>query len=181
MKQKKTIKARDVVNDIRARMTDADLMEKYDLSARGLESLFKKLLDAKAVKRSELYGRFPTKDDTVNLGNLRSAPRNYLAFALPLYDSTDQRNLGVVRDITEKGIQVAGIDTSVDETREFLIKADDFEDIEPFSFKAKCRWTNGTNGAAEPTAGFEIVDIEDGALKQLREVIITLAFSEEQA
>ena len=49
-----TIDARQVLLDIRAGMTDTALMEKYKLSARGLQSLFKKLLDGGIIKQDDL-------------------------------------------------------------------------------------------------------------------------------
>jgi uncharacterized protein (DUF433 family) len=57
MLPKPRIKARDAVNDIRGGMTDVDLMEKYGLSEKGLQSLFLKLLDIKAMTQTELDQR----------------------------------------------------------------------------------------------------------------------------
>ena len=67
MTTKRTIKAKDIVNDIRSGMTNLQLMEKHNLSSKGLQSIFTKLMDAKAVKDRELDGRTPLADDTVNL------------------------------------------------------------------------------------------------------------------
>lgn len=64
MPEKTKIKARDVVNDIRAGMTDPELMEKYGLSAKGLQSLFRKLLEVKAIASSELKRRRADYHDT---------------------------------------------------------------------------------------------------------------------
>jgi len=57
MTPKPRIKARDAVRDIRSGMTDSGLMEKYGLSAKGLQSLFLKLLEAKALTQAELNQR----------------------------------------------------------------------------------------------------------------------------
>jgi hypothetical protein len=57
MEPKPKIKARNIVNDIRSHMTDPELMAKYDLSARGLQSAFIKLLDARAITQAELDRR----------------------------------------------------------------------------------------------------------------------------
>ncbi len=51
---KKTINVKAIVADIKAGMNNAALMEKYQLSEKGLQSLFKKLMDAGALKSSEL-------------------------------------------------------------------------------------------------------------------------------
>jgi uncharacterized protein (DUF433 family) len=57
MTPKPRIKARDAVRDIRSGMTDSGLMEKYGLSAKGLQSLFLKLLEAKAITQTEMNQR----------------------------------------------------------------------------------------------------------------------------
>jgi uncharacterized protein (DUF433 family) len=57
MVPKRKIKARDIVNDIRSHMTDPELMAKYDLSARGLQSAFIKLLNARAITHAEMNQR----------------------------------------------------------------------------------------------------------------------------
>jgi hypothetical protein len=49
---KPKIGAREAVNDIKSGMTDAELMEKYKLTAKGLESLFGKLVEAKLLDQS---------------------------------------------------------------------------------------------------------------------------------
>lgn len=47
----------DALADIRAGMSDTELMEKYNLSARGLENLFRKLTDAGAATLSDFSSR----------------------------------------------------------------------------------------------------------------------------
>jgi hypothetical protein len=44
MTTKRTIKAKDIVNDIRSGLTNLQLMEKYNLSSKGLQSIFTKLI-----------------------------------------------------------------------------------------------------------------------------------------
>jgi hypothetical protein len=66
---KPRVSAKEAVRDIRSGMSDAGLMEKYGLSARGLESLFKKLLKAGVVKRADLV-RQENLVDSVTLEGL---------------------------------------------------------------------------------------------------------------
>jgi uncharacterized protein (DUF433 family) len=63
--EKRTIRAKDVVQDIRSHMTDAQLMEKYQLSARGLQSVLKKLVQHNLLSESDLSWRPVGYDDTV--------------------------------------------------------------------------------------------------------------------
>ena len=59
MAEKKTVSAREVVADIRVGMTDEQLMLKNGLSAKGLESLKKKLITAGLLTAQELDGKSP--------------------------------------------------------------------------------------------------------------------------
>lgn len=55
--KKSTIEANQAADDIRNGLDDAALMKKYGLSARGLQSLFKKLVSAGVLKESEIQTR----------------------------------------------------------------------------------------------------------------------------
>jgi outer membrane protein assembly factor BamB len=46
-------------------MGDTDLMGKYNLSAKGLQSLFRKLVEARLLTESELESRAPLRENTV--------------------------------------------------------------------------------------------------------------------
>ena len=67
MATKRTINAKEVVRDIRSHMTDEELMAKNRLSARGLQSVLRKLLEAKLITQSEFDWRPVDYDDTVFL------------------------------------------------------------------------------------------------------------------
>ncbi|MEJ2718447.1 MAG: hypothetical protein P8182_15145, partial [Deltaproteobacteria bacterium] len=64
---KRTLNAGQVVTDIRAGMSDAEIMKKYHLSARGLASLFTKLLEAGFIEQSSLSARVDLGARTVSL------------------------------------------------------------------------------------------------------------------
>jgi DNA-binding HxlR family transcriptional regulator len=67
VKTRRTINAKHFVKDIRSHMTEAELMDKYRLSARGLESVLKKLLEAGLITKSEYDWRPGDYEDTVTL------------------------------------------------------------------------------------------------------------------
>jgi hypothetical protein len=56
---KKTIKARELLSDIRAGVDDAGLMEKYGLSARGVLQALNRLIAEGLMSPSELVERRP--------------------------------------------------------------------------------------------------------------------------
>jgi hypothetical protein len=65
---KRKITAREVLRDIRSGLSDQDLMEKYTLSAQGLQSVFHKLVNAGVITQPELDDRVPITERTVDLG-----------------------------------------------------------------------------------------------------------------
>jgi uncharacterized protein (DUF433 family) len=64
MPTKPRIKAGDAIRDIRSGMSDSELMEKYELSAEGLQSLVRKLLEVKAITSAEIDQRRAAYHDT---------------------------------------------------------------------------------------------------------------------
>ena len=66
--EKRKITAREVLRDIRSGLSDQDLMEKYTLSAQGLQSVFHKLVNAGVITQAEL-------DDRVPISERNSGPR----------------------------------------------------------------------------------------------------------
>ncbi len=61
------IDAREILQDIRDGMKDSALMEKDRLSARGLQSLFSKLVEADLIKQADLDARMTAYEKTVKL------------------------------------------------------------------------------------------------------------------
>ena len=54
LQQKRSIKAADVIRDLRSGMTACQLMEKYRISITGLRLIFRKLLDTGVITNDEL-------------------------------------------------------------------------------------------------------------------------------
>ncbi len=174
MPAKRTIRAKDIVNDIRAGMTNLQLMEKYQLSSKGLESLFTKLIEFKAVKDGELYGRVPQADDTVDVDQQRVLMRNYLFVNLPVCEADNESENGYVRDVTEKGLQITRLAATVGNGKVLVLKPEGMADIQPFVLEAQCKWVKPATDEEEALAGFEITDISEQGLHELENVIHAL-------
>jgi len=65
---KRKITARGLLADLKTDMTDFDFMDKYKLSAQGLQSVFNKLVKAGLITQAELDSRVSMSDRTVDLG-----------------------------------------------------------------------------------------------------------------
>jgi uncharacterized protein YjbI with pentapeptide repeats/predicted transcriptional regulator len=80
------VNALDARNCIRSGMDDATLMKRYNLSTRGLQSLFKKLLARGAVSHSDLTQRKQTGQDSFVVDEGAARPRG-LPMASPPLDT----------------------------------------------------------------------------------------------
>jgi uncharacterized protein (DUF433 family) len=64
-KKRRKVKAKALVIDIRAGLSDNELMEKYQVSSRQLQYLFGKLLDAQRIGELELWERTSLSNTSV--------------------------------------------------------------------------------------------------------------------
>lgn len=64
---KPVIDALEAIGLIRAGWTDMDLMRKYNLSSRGVQSLLRKLLLAGAISQDDIENRIAEQDETIRL------------------------------------------------------------------------------------------------------------------
>jgi hypothetical protein len=137
---RRKIPARNFVDDMRSGMPDSALMDKYKLTARGLHSAFRKLLAAKVIKSSELEGRQSEYDETIDVDDIRAMQRFKVEFPLPIYESDNPESGGIISNITVMGVGIKGYHTEVGDIKEFQIPADQFFQVDPVEFKARCRW-----------------------------------------
>lgn len=157
------IKARDIIADLRSGMTDTELMEKYEMSASALQMAFEQLIDMKLLKDHELYGR------SVNVQESLRLPRHYLVVKVPIRD-VKSGAIGTIRDITEKNMGIVGIGGALGEIKTFEIIPEGFEQVHPFLFNGKCRWTKRDEQGGY-LSGYEITSISEESLEKLRKLI----------
>ncbi len=175
MSGQQKIKASEVVADIRACMTNQELMTKYGLSRAGLKDLFGKLVAARAISEGELDERVteePVPDSPIQM---RREDRHYLVVALPVYDLNDLTVEGHVIDINRLGLKASGIGAEVGEEKTLLIQADEFADVYPFTFDVACRWVRSDEEDGEITSGYEITGISRVGLRELLKLVDLLA------
>ena len=81
----------------------------------------------------------------------------------------------MVRDISELGVGVEGMETEANDERSFVIMCDEIVDIDPIEFDAVCRWAKAGNDGTH-SAGFEITHISKSAQIELKKLIHNLSF-----
>jgi hypothetical protein len=180
---KRSIDTKDIVADIRSAVTDVQLMEKYKLSSRGLQRVFTKLVDSGLVMSADLSGRSISYHDSVTLKNVRGPIRALPILSVGIHERINPQIIGRIRDLSEVGVGVRGLEAMVGESKSLVVVPDEFLDIEPFSFEAKCRWSRTGDQNKICNAGFEITDISEGSFIQLQELLqlMTVSFSDKDA
>jgi len=172
METKRKIKAKDIVNDVRSGMTDSELMKRHGLSSKGLQSIFKKLIDAKAPKVQEVFNRAPIcGEDTADVTNIRFVPRDCVDVPLLICDKADRKNIDTIVDVTERGIGIRGILTNAGETKTFVFLSDSLFPVGPFALEAQCRWVKNGTSDRQIDSGFEITNIAEAGSQELNKII----------
>jgi Mor family transcriptional regulator len=159
-----------VLADIRAGMSGPNLMKKYRLTQEMLRQVSKKLLDAEG-NRSAINDRYTVIAEPTELISTREFVRHELSFDIPIYEANKPEILGVVRDVSEEGMSVAGIEAQVGDTKTLVVLGDEFGDFSPFEFRGSCRWyvADPDNGIC--LAGFAINEISETDSQELRKLI----------
>ncbi|MEW6349541.1 MAG: hypothetical protein AB1646_10805 [Thermodesulfobacteriota bacterium] len=169
MGEKRRLDAKDLIYDIRAGMTDTQMMEKYKLTPRGLLSALRKLINVQAVSPEELFERFPLYEQ-LTANDMRKIVRSPLSCPIPIYEAEHPQSRGEVRNVTERGVGVKGIAAKVGETKTFVLDAGAFVAVAPITFSGQCRWVR-KKSSGDYVGGFEITMISDTCLQHLRKVI----------
>jgi PilZ domain len=178
MVEKRQINGTNVIKDLRSGMIDRELQMKYRLSTNGLCRIYEKLVERGAMSHSELSEWSPLYSLTSHYKESRSYPRADLATKVSIYD-LGTGSIGIMRDISETGLRVAGIDATVGQAMTFQIPVDTFIQAEPLLIVAECKWVEIKGRQKKyPVAGFEILDLPERDSQILRNFLKFLLFSE---
>jgi hypothetical protein len=105
----------------------------------------------------------------------RSGPRHYPFTNLSVYDESNPHAVGIVLDITRKGLRVRGIEARVGEIKRLIVTAKRLFKLAPITMEVVCRWSEGDTQDCSDN-GFEITRLSKADALELRELIQTLTF-----
>jgi hypothetical protein len=158
MNSKRRIRAKELINDIRVGMNVSGLMAKYRLTSKGLRIAWQKLVEVDAMSREELSNLRSLHH--VSAEGLRQFQRKAMKFPVKIYDGGDPFKSGLVKDTSEKGLCVKGIESYPGEVKSFIIRLGAFGESSTIVFQTRCRWVKkSTVSGKTQLAGFEIIDI----------------------
>ncbi|MEW6137367.1 MAG: hypothetical protein AB1733_03970 [Thermodesulfobacteriota bacterium] len=165
-----------VLADVRAGLTDGELMDKYAIDYQILDSIFNQLLEEGVATRGELYGRssFYVETTATSLDEESSESEHYLAFPIPISDAMNPKTMGRLRTLGETELGTVGIQAKVNEYKTLVIFPEKFVDVQPITFDAMCVWSRAHQEGHY--AKFRITYITQRDLKRLRDLlkIVTL-------
>lgn len=178
MGSKRVIKAREILNDLSLGMSNADIMAKYALVRKDLDGIFEKLVEANRITREEIQDRTRTVDSPPGQTEIRRLARTYMDLPLRIFETAKTGRKGGggrIRDISEEGLRIVGIESVAGEAKEFVIVAHElFQAVYPIVFDAECRWAR-----LDPndgwTAGYRITRISRQSSAELRRIIETIS------
>ena len=112
--------------DVRSGLTGAQLMQKYHLSTSGLRKVCQKLLQDGLLGTLEIQGlKLPLDDGASVHKERRGIPRRVPSLQITVSDRGNEGVRGTVKDITEKGLAVKGIEADIGERKTLWILGDD--------------------------------------------------------
>jgi hypothetical protein len=157
--------AADVISGLGA----DQLVAKYQFSEDGLLSVLRVLLRECYISEDDLKTReTDTSADSVII-DLRRLPRRKPATSVLVQDRSDPRSTYIIRDISEQGLALVGMEAQPNVIRRIAVLGDDFGEVTPFEFEGKCRWSCLDKATKLPAAGFMIAHISPRDLHMLRD------------
>jgi hypothetical protein len=160
-----------VLSCIKAGVGDDQLMKNNRLRPKAFGRLLLKLVDRGLVAHEDLYKKSSIYRNMSDILNSRHSPRLNIRIAIRVYDRENSRK-GFIRDISEGGVRVAGLDAQVGECLTLFVPQKELISRKPFEFDAVCHWTKVKGKTTKYTqAGFKIVNMSDDAREQLLSLI----------
>ncbi len=176
-------RAKAVLQDLVSGMRDTTIMERHSLSHDELHRLFRQMFDAGVLLKPERAGVQPRRIETsakksplpspkTDPDDMREFERYYIDYDLQIYEPEQPEIIGTVRNITEKGVGLSGLEARVNEIKTLVVLGDTIGDIAPFEFEARCIWADTDEDSQETMAGFEITRISEEDQEELEKLVV---------
>jgi len=158
--------------DVRSGMTRSEIMQKYQLSNAELQNVCRKLLTEGSLGPADIQGlKLPLDDGSSVYKERRGISRRSPSLEIVVCDGGNDGARGTIKDITEKGLAVRGIEAEIGERKILWILGDDLGIVDPFELEAECRWQASDASQGQSVAGFQVIRISGADLQKLQEFI----------
>ena len=106
----------------------------------------------------------------------REISRRVPSLQIVVFDKDKGGSMGIIKDITEKGLALRRIDADIGERKTLWILGDDLALIDPFELEVECRWVGSEGSEKQLVAGFQVIRISGADLQKLQELLELLDF-----
>jgi hypothetical protein len=172
LESKRIVNAKEIIDDIRSGMDDPQLMRKYKLTSKGLQSAFTKLINNRLMTVEEVYGQRRSEDeDTVIIDDMTLIQKHFLTITAPICEAGRPEVVGRLQEVTERGLTISGLEARIGEIKSLAVPCRQFLKVDKIEFEAKCLWTKKHRVTKEWSAGFQITKIDAKSLAELRDLI----------
>ncbi len=170
MPAKRKISAAEFVEDLRSGMTLSELMDKYSVVPRELDAILLQLRQS-VINPLQAYGRSPEEQTSTGIAKIRFFRRHQVGLPVRVHDASNPEIWGYIRDVSERGLGIQGIEAAIDEIKTLVIFSNEFFSINQISLVAKCRWVTPTGDTRKCLTGFETIRISDSSFERLKRFI----------
>jgi hypothetical protein len=178
MPAKRKISAAEFVEDLRSGMTLSELMDKYSVVPRELDAILLQLRQS-VINPLQAYGRSPEEQTSTGIAKIRFFRRHQVGLPVRVHDASNPEIWGYIRDVSERGLGIQGIEAAIDEIKTLVIFSNEFFSINQISLVAKCRWVTPTGDTRKCLTGFETIRISDSSFERLKRFIEACARAEQ--
>ncbi len=161
----------DMLEDLRSGTSNSELMEKYGLSAEGLQRAFQKLIQEEAIAEEELSSTSQSEVDTVSVEDKRKTLRQDFAVEVAIYELRRPTIKGALVNVTRKGVAIKGIQSNIGDVMTLVIPAVNFIEVNPIRLDAQCKWAAKDAITGEWHSGFEIIGISQTCSDDLKKIV----------
>jgi hypothetical protein len=176
----RSIRAGELLRDIRAGIAFPTLLNKYELSFSQFHAIVSKLVDEGILQIAEIVGRFPLIEPEsftgtiIFDGNVRRYPRRLVQFPLPIHLAQTPEVKGRIEDISEMGVRIRGIKAEPYEVHAFIIPLKECLKVDSVMFEAVCRWSQEGYTDMKWVGGHEVLEFQHGSLADLQNWLFTI-------
>lgn len=168
---KKRVSVREIVRDVRQGLSETELMQRHELSSRGLQSALWKLVDSGVLTWGEVLGAYADDDGSEAARRNRQWTRGYPVLSVHVLEESHPENVGKVKDLTEKGLGVTGMLAQVNEQKTLVVVPDEYLGFKSFSIGVACKWYVPPINRFPSAAGFAIIAMDKEGFEGLQEVL----------
>jgi hypothetical protein len=174
---------KEIIEDLRAGMTNDELMEKHRLSRTELRDLFEQLANSGTLQKKD--GAYVIPNWQIPRRHLiwtdqiagHGIKRRYVVVSTLVYDAFEPEVKGQLAEVAGHRILTKGIGCTLHQPATLVVQSEYFRLGKPLVFDAKCDWVRPLQSGEPSTAEFTITNMADCVQQEFLEFIELLTFA----